>query len=90
MNIAIMNFSDLAASQVLSAEYHVNKANGRLPFVKRGDVMVPVDITRGLPKGAVYLTQEQADSASAIMSRIVEDKRLLMAITPQFDGLYVG
>jgi hypothetical protein len=44
-----------------SSEYHVNKMDGKLPYVKNGYQLEEVDLNRTIPKNALFLDPTVVD-----------------------------
>jgi len=70
-----INFKDLVGGvSNWSAKYHVNKANGKKPYIKQGDLFISFDDSNGkksLPKDALYLTDEEAIKLNEIGQKLI-------------------
>jgi len=64
-----VNLSDLRGN--MSAEYHINKDNGKDPYTKTtGGLLVKVEAKKSIPKTAIYITSEQAKKYNKITEEI--------------------
>lgn len=68
----ILNKSDLGNNW--SADYHINKEKGLLPYVKIKGRFVEVDTNKTIPTNSVYLHPEQATQYNEIEDQIIELK----------------
>ena len=67
----VFNLKDIINSDNLSAEYHLNKREGRNPFIKEDGIYVPLK-TKTIPKTAEYLTAEQVEEYNKLAEQIKE------------------
>jgi len=68
----IIKFSDLLKNKNWSAEYLMNKDSGKNPYIKQGGMYIGIDPKRSIPKNAIYLKPEQADSYNKLEYQIKE------------------
>ena len=76
---SIVNSSELGDNW--SPEYHINKAKGKTPYIKKKEIFIEVE-TKTIPKDAIYLTPEDADRLNYIGEQInklkEQQKNILM------------
>lgn len=72
----IVNFSDTnnrkSRNNNLSAEYHVNKKKGKIPYKKENNLLIEIEDGKTITKDAIYLTKEQANEYNNIQKQIIE------------------
>ena len=66
----IVNFKDTIGGN-LSTDYHLNKQEGRNPFIKENGFYVPLK-TKSIPKNTEYLTDEQVEEYNKLAEQIKE------------------
>lgn len=66
----IVNFSDIGNN--LSAKYHVNKNNGKIPYKKENRLLVEIDPNKSIPTDVYYLTKNQAEEYNDIELKIID------------------
>jgi hypothetical protein len=67
---AIVNFKDTLGGN-LSADYHLNKQEGRNPYIKEDGFYVSLK-TKSIPKNTEYLTDEQVEKFNTLAIQIKE------------------
>lgn len=74
----IVNAKDLIDSGNWTASYHVNKAKGKKPYVKQGDMFVSffdLGSKKSLPQNAYYLTEDEANKLNEIGQKLTNLKK---------------
>lgn len=82
----IVNFSDTnnrkSRNNNLSAEYYINKKNGKKPYKKENRLFVEIEDGKSIPKDATYLSSEQANEYNNIQKQIIELEEKQKEIVP--------
>lgn len=74
----IVNSKDLEGAGNWSASYHVNKAKGKQPYIKQGDLFVSfydLGSKKSLPQNAFYLTEDEANKLNEIGEKLIQLKK---------------
>lgn len=79
-NVAIVSLGEIANGN-WSAEFHVNKRKGLHPYIKKGGVLVKVDVRKSIPADAIYLTEAKANEANALLLEISAKQKQLEKIS---------
>jgi len=66
----VVKFKDLVGSKNLSADYHVNKDNGKFPYVKVNGEYVKIEAKQSIPRNVEYLFPEKVEKYNKIAKEI--------------------
>jgi len=78
MNIikSFENYTEINRSETigknLSAEYWVNKKEGKKPFQIKNHIAYPVDEEKTIPKDTIYMTVEQAEELNDVAENLIK------------------
>jgi len=64
-----------------SAEFHVNKAQGKKPYIKKDGIYVEIEKGKSIPKNAIYLKPEQVEKLNYIgqeIKKLVNQRRTIL------------
>jgi hypothetical protein len=55
-----------------SADYHINKQQGKLPHTKKGGYLIQIEEGKTIPQNAIYLTPEDAQKYNELAKEIIK------------------
>jgi hypothetical protein len=66
----ITNLSDVMKSNNMSADYHINKNNGKFPYVKVNGEYVKIEDKQSIPRNVEYLSPDKVEKYNKIAKDI--------------------
>lgn len=69
MKIAIVGCNQLGRNSTLSASFHINRLEGKKPFVKKNDRLVEIPESNWQLKDALYLLPNVASKVNELFIR---------------------